>query len=80
MPFGLRNEQGPFQRAMVVVLAPVKWQTALVYLDDAVMFSKILEEHITHVRQALTLSREAGVTFKLKKWRSSPTLSMLMNI
>ena len=40
MPFGLRNAPAAVQRTMDVILASVKWKTALVYLDDIVVFSK----------------------------------------
>lgn len=69
MPFGLKNAPATFQRAMDVIVAPVRWQTALVYLDDIVIFFRTLEEHITHVRQVLSLLQNAGVTLKVKKCR-----------
>ena len=67
MPFGLRNAPGTFQRAIDVILAQVRWQYSLVYLDDIVVFSKTGEEHIDHVRSVLSLLADAGVTLKLKK-------------
>ena len=38
MPFGLKNAPGTFQRAANVILAGVKWQFALVYLDDIIIY------------------------------------------
>lgn len=55
-----------FQRAMDFLLAKVKWQFALVYLDDIVIFSRTQDEHIAHARQLLTLLHDAGVTLNLK--------------
>lgn len=49
------------------VLAPVKWQIALVFRDDIVSFSKTPEKYIDHVRQVLTLLQKIGVTLMLKK-------------
>lgn len=39
MPFGLRIATGTYQRTMEVKLFVVKWQIALVDLDDIVIFS-----------------------------------------
>lgn len=47
------------------ILASVKWQFALVYLDDVVIFWNSPEEHIAQVRSVLILLGEASVTLKL---------------
>jgi len=39
-PFGLCNAPATFQRAMDMILAGVKWQICLVYLDDVIVFSR----------------------------------------
>jgi hypothetical protein len=39
IPFGLTNAPATFQRMMDVVLAGLKWNTCLVYLDDIVFFA-----------------------------------------
>jgi hypothetical protein len=39
----------------------------VVYLDDVLIFSDTLEEHITHVKQVLSHLRGFGLTSKLKK-------------
>ena len=67
MPFGLKNAPATFQRAIDVILSSVKWQFALVYLDDIVIFSPKPEEHIEHVKKVLMLLQDAGVTIKLRK-------------
>ena len=67
MPFGLKNAPGTFQRAADVILSKVKWQTALVYLDDVIVYSKTYEEHFEHLRTVLDLLKNAGVSLKLKK-------------
>ena len=67
MPFGLRNAPATFQRAVDVILAGIKWQHCLVYLDDVIVFSNSVERHMVHVDHVLTLLRSAGVSLKLKK-------------
>lgn len=67
MPFGLKNAPATFQRAMDVILATVKWQFALVYIDDVLSFSPGPEEHIKQVEIVFKLIHQAGMTLKLKK-------------
>ncbi|KAI9557180.1 hypothetical protein GHT06_016988 [Daphnia sinensis] len=45
LPFGLNNAPSTFQRLMDRVLARLKWQMFLVYLDDVLVFGKSFEEH-----------------------------------
>lgn len=55
MPFGLRNAPGTYQRTTDVIFAMEKWQFALVYLDDILIFSKTTKEHIRYITEVLTL-------------------------
>ena len=66
MPFGLSNAPATFQRVLDIVLSRYRWQTCLVYLDDVIIFSKNMDDHVKHVREVLTALRDAGVTLKLK--------------
>jgi Reverse transcriptase (RNA-dependent DNA polymerase) len=38
MPFGLCNAPATFQRAVDVILATVRWQCAITYLDDIIVY------------------------------------------
>lgn len=42
-------------------------ETCIVYLDDITLFNKYFEEHITHLNEALSALKEAGVTIHLDK-------------
>lgn len=46
MSFGLRNAPATFQR---IIPSSARFKTCLVYLDDALIFSRKLEDHIKHV-------------------------------
>ncbi len=67
MPFGLTNAPATFQRGLDMVLSKFKWKTCLVYLDDVIIYSKSVEDHIQHVDEVLTALREAGITLKISK-------------
>ena len=59
MPFGLCNAPSTFQRLMELVLAGLRWETCLIYLDDVVVFGRTWEEHLQHLRAVLTRLQEA---------------------
>lgn len=51
MPFGLCGSPSTFQRLIDRVLGDAKWQHALAYLDDIVVYSRTFEEHLSHLRE-----------------------------
>ena len=53
MPFGLTNAPAVFQALVNDVLRDMLNQFVFVYLDDILIFSKTLQEHIQHVRLVL---------------------------
>lgn len=52
---------------MSVALSAVKWQFALFFINDIVVFSCSAVEHIDHFKHVSTLSPGADVTLKLMK-------------
>lgn len=66
MPFRLKNAPATFQYAMDVILALVKRQNALVYIN-IIIFPRTLEEHLKHIDEVLLLLIEASVKIELKK-------------
>jgi RNase H-like domain found in reverse transcriptase/Reverse transcriptase (RNA-dependent DNA polymerase) len=66
-PFGLCNAPATFQRALDMILARVKWKTALIYLDDVIVYSRSIQDHIQHVEEILSLLQQLGASLKLKK-------------
>ncbi len=67
MPFGLTNAPGTFQRLMNKILKPVLYQSTLVYLDDIIVFSKSIDDHINHLATVFKLLAINGLKLKLKK-------------
>src|SRR6266516_3276162 len=64
MPFGLTNAPATFQRLMDGVLSGLNREICLVYLDDIILFSKTIDEHLERFR--LLLDRLRGANLKLK--------------
>jgi Reverse transcriptase (RNA-dependent DNA polymerase) len=55
MPFGLCNAPATFQRALDMILAKFKRNYALIYLDGVIIYSRTVEEHMTHLDEVLGL-------------------------
>jgi transposase InsO family protein len=67
MPFGLTNAPATFQRMVDMILAGLTWKSCLVYLDDIIVFSASLEEHVHHLDEVLERLYRAGLSLKLPK-------------
>lgn len=52
---------------MDVVLSKIKWQYALVYSDDVLLFSRTLRKHIKHAGTFSQLLKSSGVVLNLHK-------------
>ena len=71
MPFGLKNAPAVFQRLMQRVLMglnPDKGPSFVsVYLDDVIVFSETLEDHLEHLRKVMKRFVKAGLKLKPSK-------------
>jgi hypothetical protein len=67
MPFGLCNVPATFQCVMNVVLEPCLRKSVLVFMDDILVYSPSMEDHVTHLTEVLHLLRQAQLFVKLSK-------------
>ena len=67
MPFGLCNAPSTFERLMEKVLTGLTWQICLVYLDDVIVYSKTVDEHINRLNTIMQKFILAGLKLKPKK-------------
>ncbi|GBG65122.1 hypothetical protein CBR_g49485 [Chara braunii] len=59
MPFGLTNAPATFQAAMTHEFHAMLDRFVLVYLDDILVYSRTLEDHLEHLRRVLETLRRA---------------------
>ena len=67
LPFGLSNSPSSFQQLMDIVLGDAKFNFAMAYMDDVVIFSKSFDEHLKHLEIILGRMSKAGLTINPKK-------------
>ena len=67
MPFGLTNSGASFQRLMGHILRGLEYRFALIYIDDIIIFSRSVEEHLVHLEEVFRRLRQANVKLNPKK-------------
>ncbi|KAH6597042.1 hypothetical protein BASA50_004801 [Batrachochytrium salamandrivorans] len=67
MPFGLANAPAQFQRMMNALFRDVVGKHVLVYLDDIVIYSDTMDEHVKQVQSVLGVLRDNGLYCKAEK-------------
>ena len=82
MPFGLTNAPAVFQRLMQQVVTPLNPPAGpdlvSVYLDDILVFSCALKQHLHHLKTVIEKLSDVGLKLKLTKCRfAQPELEYL---
>lgn len=67
LPFGLTSAPSTFERLMEKVLRGLHWKTVLIYLDDIVIFSQTIEQHLERLEEVLARLKQAGLKLKPRK-------------
>lgn len=67
MPFGLKTAPATFQRAMDNILRGLQGIHCLVYLDDIIIFSASLDEHIQKLRTVFDRLKQTNLKVQLDK-------------
>ena len=63
--FGLAQTPAYFQELMTGILKDFKF--AIAYLDDIIIFSKTLQEHLSHIRKVFKKLQSAKLSMKMNK-------------
>jgi hypothetical protein len=67
MPFGLTNAPATFQCVMNQILQPYLRRFVLVFLDDILIYSTSLEQHVQHLQLVLQTLRDHKLFLKHSK-------------
>ena len=67
MPFGLTNAPNTFMRLMHELLRAFIGRFVVVYFDDILIYSKSLDDHVTHLRAVFDALRAARLFDNLEK-------------
>lgn len=67
MPFGLKNAPSIFQRCVNEILHEFIGKFAYVYIDDVLIFSNTLEEHMQHILQIFQALHQANMKISNEK-------------
>ncbi|CAI7889274.1 unnamed protein product [Closterium sp. NIES-53] len=67
MPFGLTNAPATFQAEMNHILRPLLDECVVVYLDDILIYSRDMKQHIEHPRRVFEILRREKFYVKLSK-------------
>lgn len=69
LPYGLRNAPVAFQKLMCSVLSGINFKFTLVYVDDIMVHSATIAQHLKHLQVVFNRLRQANLKLQPKKCR-----------
>ena len=73
LPYGHTNSPVTFMRAMHEVLRKHLFKTCIVYVDDIIVFSRNVTEHLLHLREIFQCIAKAGLKLNPSKYNFAAT-------
>jgi len=67
MSFGLTSSPSTFERLMELILAGLRFETCLIYLDDIIVYGKTFEEELKRLEDVFVRLRSSGLKLKPSK-------------
>lgn len=67
MPFGLKNSPSTFQRVMDHILVGLQNERCLVYMDDIIIYSATIHEHISRLKEVFDRLKTANLKIQPDK-------------
>ena len=67
IPFGLTNVPATFQRLMGKLFSGRKWDFVFAYLDETLIASQTVEEHLDHLQKVFQQLQESGLCLQPSK-------------
>ena len=67
LPFGLNNAPATYQRLMAQCLGDLNMKICAIYLDDLIIFSSSLEEHLERLDRVLNRLKECNLKLNPQK-------------
>lgn len=67
MSFGLMNAPRTFQRVMDIILLDMQNEICLVYMDDIIIYSPTIYEHISSLKEVFKRLHKANLKIQLDK-------------
>ena len=67
MPFGLKNAPSTFQRVMDNILLGIQNERCLVYMDDIIIYSPTIHDHISRLTEVFKRLRKANLKIQPDK-------------
>ena len=67
MPFGLKNARSTYQRMMTRIFEPQLGKSIEIYVDDMVVKSKVVSEHLRHLSSTFNVLRKHKLRLNASK-------------